>query len=223
MRVAVFGATGVAGRGVLSACLTAPEVEQVVVVVRTLTGVTHPKLRELMWHDFADLSQLESQLTGMDACFYCLGVPSAGMSEEKYRVVTQDYALAAARALQAASPGHAFHFTSGRGTNAGSRMMWARVKGETELALAQLGLARLTCWRPGYIHPQTPREHAGVGDRIMRTLYPMLRGVRSMTIDAEAIGEAMLEAQRTGVVGTLENEQLRDLADAWRARGGVEI
>lgn len=218
MRVAIFGATGVAGRGVLAACLAAPEVEQVVVVVRRSTGMSDPKLREVIWQDFGDLSKLEPQLTGIDACFYCLGIASAGMSEQDYRLVTRDYALAAARALLAASPGHAFHFISGGGTNADSRMMWARVKGETERELGQIGLARLTCWRPAYIHPLTPREGAGVGERVMRTLYPIMRGVRSMTVGAEAIGEAMLEAQRIGRVGTLENRELRELADAWRGR-----
>ena len=223
MRVTVFGATGVAGSGVLSACLAAPEVEQVVVIVRKSTGVTDPKLQEVIWQDFANLSPLESRLTNIDACFYCLGIASAGMSEQDYRVVTRDYALAAAKVMLAASPGHAFHFISGGGTNAESRMMWSRIKGQTEIELGQLsvdgrGLARLTCWRPGYIHPQTPREHVGLVERSVRMLYPILRGIRSMSVDAEAIGEAMLEAQRTGRVGTFENTQLRDLADAWRAR-----
>ncbi|MFV8752639.1 epimerase [Nannocystaceae bacterium ST9] len=217
MRVVVFGATGAAGRGVLEACLAAPEVEQVIAVVRRSTALAHAKLRESIWTKFDDLAGLEPELVGVDASFYCLGVASAGVSEADYRVVTFDYALAAAKALHAASPGAAFHFISGQGTSATSRFMWARVKGETELALGQLGLARVTCWRPGYIHPVVPRENGSFGDRVARALYPVLRGFAGMSVEAFAIGEAMLEAQRIGRVGIVENREIRALAAAHRA------
>lgn len=220
LRVAVFGATGAAGDGALRACLAAPEVAEVRAVLRRPTGVTDPKLRELVCADFADLGPLHDQLAGLDACFYCLGISVSQVPDEaKYRTITHDYALAAARALLAASPGHGFHFLSGQGTDPQSRMMWARVKGETELALGELGLARLVCWRPGYIHPGPGREAKGLAAGFARAIYPLLRPFSGMSVEALQLGEAMLEAQRIDHAGVVENREIRALAARWRARG----
>ncbi len=221
LRVAVFGATGAAGDGALRACLAAPEVTEVRAVLRRPTGRTDAKLREVVCRDFADLGPLHADLAGLDACFYCLGISVSHVPDEAaYRTITYDYALAAARALRAASPGHTFHFLSGQSTNPKSRMMWARVKGETELALADLGLARLVCWRPGYIHPGPGREVKGFAAGLGRALYPIIKPFPGMSVDALQLGEAMLAAQLDGTAGTLENREIRALAARWRARAG---
>jgi uncharacterized protein YbjT (DUF2867 family) len=219
-RIALFGATGAAGGGVLDACLKAPEVGSVLAVVRRPTGLTHEKLEELTCSNFADLSSLTDRLGGIDACFYCLGISATQVSGEKeYREITETYALAAAAALKTASPQHIFHFISGGSTNPKSRMMWARVKGETELALQAFGLAGIVCWRPGYIHPLAPRKNAGATEHIMRAVYPLFKGIESMSIPADDIGYAMIEAQLQGQKsGTHENAAIRDLARKYRAR-----
>ena len=128
MRILLFGATGMVGRGVLRECLLDPDVAQVVTVGRAAVGEEHPKLREVVLADLTDYSTLD--LGGFDACFFCLGVSSAGMSEAAYRRVTYDITVAAARALVTANPAMTFVYVSGAGTDSTEkgRTMWARVK-----------------------------------------------------------------------------------------------
>src|SRR5579883_3414043 len=150
MRVVLFGATGMVGGGVLRECLLDPGVERVLSIGRRPSGQTHDKLRELVLPDLADYSGVAADLAGQDACFFCLGVSSAGMSEADYRRVTHDIAVAAGRALLAASPQATFVFVSGAGTDGTgkSRTMWARVKGETENAILDMGFRRAYAFRP---------------------------------------------------------------------------
>ena len=115
MKVVLFGATGMIGQGVLRECLLDPEVESVVAIVRSATGQRHPKLREVVHRDFTDFSGIESDLSGQDACFFCLGVSSVGMKEADYRRVTYDFTMAAARLLARLNPGMTFVFVSGAG------------------------------------------------------------------------------------------------------------
>lgn len=81
MKVILFGATGMVGQGVLRECLLDPDVERVLAIGRSPTSQRHDKLRELVLHDFSDFSGVESELSGYDACFFCLGVSSAGMTD----------------------------------------------------------------------------------------------------------------------------------------------
>ena len=108
MQVLLFGATGMVGQGVLRECLLDADVESVVIVVRSTTGQQNAKLREILHNDFLDFSPIEGQLSGFDACFFCLGVSSAGMSEENYRRITYDFTLAAARVLARLNPNMTF-------------------------------------------------------------------------------------------------------------------
>src|SRR5271167_131287 len=121
MKVLLFGATGMVGQGVLRETLLDPGVERVLVVGRSPTGQQHPKLRELRIPDVSDLSAVESELGGADACFFCVGVSSAGMSEERYTRLTYDLTLAVARALVRLSPAMTFIYVSGLGTDSSER------------------------------------------------------------------------------------------------------
>src|ERR1700690_3926210 len=136
MNVILFGATGMVGQGVLRECLLDAGVQRVLSIGRTATGEQNPKLQELLRNDLFDYSAIENQLAGFDACFFCLGVSSAGMAEDKYRRITYDLTLAAARCLAKLNPNMTFIYVSGMGTGSSGRSstMWARVKGETENA-----------------------------------------------------------------------------------------
>ncbi|WAL75780.1 NAD-dependent epimerase/dehydratase family protein [Kitasatospora sp. YST-16] len=207
MRTIIFGATGMVGQGVLDACLRDDGVTDVLVVGRTPTGRTHPKLHEIHHGDFTDLTAIQEQLAGYDACFYCLGVSAAGRSEADYRTVSHDYPLAAARALLTASPDLAFCYVSGAGTDptGRSRMMWARVKGETENALLELS-PRAYMFRPALITPlpgttsKTPWYTLLY--RILAPLNPLLRRLAPRHVTSSTqLGQAMIRTAQDGPPG----------------------
>jgi uncharacterized protein YbjT (DUF2867 family) len=221
LRVTVFGATGVAGGGVLQAWLNDPRVEEVRTVTRRNLGITHEKLREVLCNDFERLDEIGEALTGADALCFCLGISASQVSgEAEYRVITHDYAVAAALALKAASPEATFHFVSGSGTNAKSRMMWARVKGETEQELQQLGLGGIVCWRPGMILADQPPRGLPWSYRAAYPVMRLLSFIPSLSIGAEELGQAMLEATLAGrSEGTLENREIREEAKRYQTKG----
>ena len=155
MKVILFGATGMVGQGVLRECLLDTDVESVLAVGRSATGQASPKLREIVHANFLDFSAIESQLTGYDACFFCLGVSSLGMDEERYRHLTYDITMAAATALAKLNPGMVFTYVTGRGTDSTEKgpLMWARVKGKTENDLLKLPFKAAYMFRPAGIQP----------------------------------------------------------------------
>jgi uncharacterized protein YbjT (DUF2867 family) len=154
MNVILFGASGMVGGGALRECLESPQVESVLSVGRQPCGMVHPKLRELLRSDLFALDDVKGDLEGYDACFFCVGVSSAGMSEADYRRVTLDLTLAAATVLGEASPGLTFCYVSAQGADSSGRgrFMWARVRGETENRLLQMPFPAYV-FRPGYIQP----------------------------------------------------------------------
>ncbi|MDQ0951124.1 uncharacterized protein YbjT (DUF2867 family) [Streptomyces phaeochromogenes] len=205
MKVILFGATGMVGQGVLRECLRDAGVESVLVVGRTAVGVSHPKLREVVRADLMDLGGLESELSGYDACFFCLGVSSAGMKEDTYRKVTYDLTLEVARSLGRWNPGLTFCYVSGQGTDgsAQGRVMWARVKGETENALLALDGVEAYMFRPGLIQPMHGIRSK---TRVYRVIYaltgsllPLLRKLVPRRITTtEQVGLAMIAVARDG-------------------------
>jgi uncharacterized protein YbjT (DUF2867 family) len=155
MKAVLFGATGMIGQAVLRECLLDADVTEVLSVGRRAGNTQHAKLREIVHHDMVDLGPIEAQLAGYDACLFCLGSTSVGMTEAEYTRVTYDVAMAAATALCRQSPGMTFVFISGRATDASEKgkLMWARVKGKTENAIARLPFKATYMFRPGYIQP----------------------------------------------------------------------
>jgi len=205
MNVLLFGASGMVGQGVLRECLLDPEVTAVLSIVRSSTGQRHPKLREIVHQDFFDFSSIESELAGFDSCFFCLGVSSAGMSEQDYRRITFDITLAAAQTLVKLNPNMTFIYVSGAGTDSSEhgRMMWARVKGQTENALLRLPFKAAYMFRPGVIVPLH-----GINSRtmlyrvpyaILGPLLPLLnRLFPKYVTTTEKLGRAMLIAAKRG-------------------------
>jgi len=169
MKVIMFGATGMVGQGVLRECLLDASVESVLVVGRSPTGQHHAKLLEILHQDFMHFSGIESELKGYDACFFCLGVSSVGMEAERYRYLTYDVTMAAAKTLVTLNPGMVFTYVTGRSTDSTEQgpVRWARVKGKTENDLLKLPFKAAYMFRPAGIQP--------------------LHGVRSKTLWVQAI------------------------------------
>jgi uncharacterized protein YbjT (DUF2867 family) len=205
MKVILFGATGMVGQGVLRECLIDPGVESVLAVGRSPTGQRDPKLREIVHDDFFDFSGVESQLVGYDACFFCLGVSSVGMDEERYRHLTYDLTMAAATTLAKLNPGMVFVYVTGRGTDSTEqgRLMWARVKGKTENDLLKLPFKAAYMFRPAGIQPlhgvrsKTPWVQA-----IYLVTAPLLsllaRTSPQYMTTTEQVGRAMIKVAREG-------------------------
>ena len=204
MNVVVFGATGMVGQGVLRECLLDPGIESVVTVGRRATGQQHEKLREIVLPDVSDLSSVEGEMAGMDACMFCLGVTSAGLSEEEYTRVTHDLTLSVARTLASANPDMTFLFISGQGSDSSERgrVMWARVKGRTENALLAMPFGAVYVFRPGGIiplHGVTSRTAwIRIALALTRPLYWLFRRFPGVVTTSEQLGRAMIAVARNG-------------------------
>ena len=218
MKVVLFGATGMVGQGVLRECLLDPGVEEVLSVGRRGTGKTDPKLKELVRSDLTNYVDVADALAGYDACYFCLGITSVGMSEADYRKVTRDIAVAAAQVLVEKNPGMTFVFVSGQGTDSTEKgsVMWARVKGEAENAILALPFRAKYLFRPGVIKPMHGIQSRTASYRILYVLFsPLfflfgLLAPRKLTT-TERIGRAMLNVTRRGFDKTiLTNSDIND-------------
>lgn len=219
MRVIVFGATGMVGQGVLRECLIDPGIECVLVVGRSPTGVRNAKLTEIIHGDFMDYSAIEVQLTGFDACFFCLGVSSIGMNEERYRHLTYDITLAAATTLARLNPQMTFVYVTGAGTDSTeqSSLMWARVKGKTENDLFRLPFKGAYMFRPGAIQPlHGARSKTAWVQTVYDVSWPLWSVLRRIAprhvTSTEQIGRAMIRVAREGYPRrVLEMEDINSL------------
>lgn len=207
------------GQGALREALVDARVEQVLTVGRRATGLTHAKLRELVHADLFDYSAVESQLTGYDACLFCLGVSSAGMNEAEYTRVIHDLTMAAARTLAKLNPALTFCFVSGAGTASSEqgRSMWARVKGRTENALLKLPFKAAYMFRPAFILPMDGITSRTTSYRILysvlRPLSPLLLRMPRFATTTQKLGRAMLNAAAAGASKpVLESADLDELA-----------
>jgi uncharacterized protein YbjT (DUF2867 family) len=219
MKVILFGATGMIGQGVLRECLLDNDVEKVLAIGRAATGQQHPKLRELVHADLFDLSAIRGELAGHDACFFCLGVSAAGMSEAEYRKITYELTLSVARTLVEVSPAMTFMYVSGAGTDSTEkgRSMWARVKGQTENALLKLPFKGNYMLRPGFIRPMHGITSKTTVYRIAYAiLWPfgwLLQAFPGIATTTEKLGKAMLEiAKRGAPKQVLESRDLNAIA-----------
>ncbi len=193
------------GQGVLRECLLDGGVERVVTVGRSATGARNGKLREVVHADLWNYSSIEADLTGFDACFFCLGVSSAGMKEADYERVTYGIAMAAGETLCRLNPEMTFVFVSGAGTDSTERgrVMWARVKGKTENALLRLPFKAAYMFRPGFIEPLHGARSKTAAYRVLyavgKPLFPAIRwAFPDAVLSTESIGRAMLNVARHG-------------------------
>jgi len=215
MRVVMFGASGMVGQGVLRECLLDTQVDAVLSVGRTSTGQRAEKLQEILLKDVGDLTGVEDRLRGYDACFFCLGVSSAGMSEADYRRVTYDLTVGVAQTLVRLSPGMTFVYITGAGTDSTEhgRSMWARIKGQTENALLRMPFKAAYMFRPAVIQPLHGIHSKTRSYRILyAVMWPFIPLVKALSPNSvtstERVGRAMirvaLEGAPTRVLGTRE-------------------
>jgi uncharacterized protein YbjT (DUF2867 family) len=209
MKAVLFGATGMVGQAVLRECLRDDGVERVLAIGRSATGVAHPKLRELTFDEATDV-----ELGGCDACFFCLGVSSAGMNEADYTRLTYDLTMEWAQRLARINPRMTFVYVSGAGTD--GKAMWARVKKRTEDALLALFpsayMVRLAALRP--MHGERSKTRwTRISYALFRPLLPLLyRFAPGAVITSEELGRAMIRAAREGAPKrVLEGRDLRAL------------
>jgi uncharacterized protein YbjT (DUF2867 family) len=205
MNVLILGATGMVGQGVLRECLLDDGVKRVVTLGRSEVPQRHPKLRQIVHADLLDLTPIEDQLTDLDACFYCLGVSAAGISEQEYARVNHDFTLSVAQTLVRVDPDMTFVYVSGKGTDSSEhgRVMWARVKGRTENDLLALPFVSAYMLRPAVIVPmhgiksKTPLYR--IFYSVMAPFYPLLTKLSPKYVTTtERLGRAMLRLARTG-------------------------
>jgi uncharacterized protein YbjT (DUF2867 family) len=193
------------GQAVLRECLLDPGVGRVVTIGRRPTGQSNSKVTELVRPDLATLAPIENQLTGFDACFFCLGVSALGMTEEQYTRVNYDLTISVARTLLRTSPNVTFIYVSGAGTDSSERgrTMWARVKGRTENTLLSLPFKAAYMFRPGAVIPlhgiRSSTRWYNVMYAVTKPIYPILRRLApTMVTTTEELSRAMLAVARNG-------------------------
>ncbi len=179
IRAIVTGTTGMVGEGVLYECLQNPLVEAILVINRKACGYTHPKLKEILHQDFLDISSIANQLSGYNACFFCLGISSVGVKEDVYYKMTYTLTLHIAETLSKLNPDMTFCYVSGAGTNSSEKgsSNWARIKGKTENDLMKLPFRKVFAFRPGFIKPIKGLKNAHPFYKYINWLYPVGRAL----------------------------------------------
>ncbi len=196
----ITGATGMVGEGVLLECLAHPDVESILIINRKPLGMTHPKLRETIVTDFFALEPITRELTGYNACFFCLGISSVGISREEYRHITFDLTLNVAQVLERLNPGMTFCYVTGAGTDSSEkgRSAWARVKGATENALLRL-FKNAYMFRPGFMKTSPGQKNIKGWYKYIAWLYPIGRKLYPAGFcTLREVGQAMINAALKG-------------------------
>ncbi len=218
MKLIITGSTGMVGKGVLLECIDDPTVEQVLLINRNPIDVSHQKVKEIIHKDFRDFTAIKEQLAGYDACFHCMGVSSAGMSEEKFTEITYTMSKSLASTLNSLNKNMVFNYVSGVGTDSTEKIstMWARVKGKTENMILNMGFKDAYMFRPGAILPER-----GVKSKtrlyntlylITRPLFPLMKRMKSVTTTTR-IGKAMINLyNKPQALKHLEGADINDVA-----------
>ena len=215
IKVILTGATGMVGEGVLLSCLGHPDIQEVLIVSRRPSPLRHAKLKELIVPDFFKIDDHIEQLGGYDACFYCAGISSVGMNEDKYSFITYDTTMHFARTLAELNPGMVFNFVSGSHTDSSGqgKVMWARVKGKTENALQTIGFKGQYNFRPGAMQHVPGQQNAKVLYRIIVGIINMISPQRVCSL--QDIAKAMIHTTRKGHnKPVLEVKDIRAAANA---------
>lgn len=200
IKVMVTGATGMVGEGVMLTCLGHPDVDQVLVINRKPNGITHPKLKEIIHGDFFNLGPIETHLKGYNACFFCLGVSSVGMSKADYKRTTFDLTLNVARTLAKNNSDMTFTYVTGSGTDSTERgpIAWARVKGATENELMKI-FKNAYMFRPAIMKAVAGQKNLKGLYKALEWIYPIGRYLYpSGFCTLNEVGTAMIKCATQG-------------------------
>ena len=200
--IAIFGASGTAGDGILKAALANPDVRKIHVITRRSTprieeGIASGKVQMTIHMDYLDYSAIREQMADVDAVFWAIGLSSIGVDEETYRKIHIDFPR---RFVEewinvSAKPGISFHYISSSDISEDSSAMWARVKVQAEKTLIDLASntnLRVIAYRPDYIGPTDEEVHIG-----QTALYWFFAPV-GVAVKATQIGQAMMEVTARG-------------------------
>ena len=220
MKTMILGATGMVGQGVLRECINDPEVQEILVVGRRLASIQHPKIQEIIHGNLHDCSSIEPQLTGWDACMFCIGVSSFGMGEDEYTLITYELTKYLAETILRLNPGIVFIYISGDGTDSSEKgkIKWARIKGKTENMLLKMPFKAAYMFRPGLIQPlhgiQAQTKVYRYTYVVLKPIISILRNLFPSAISTtEELGQAFLNAAKTGFhKPIIEKEDIRLLA-----------
>ncbi|SDG19846.1 NAD dependent epimerase/dehydratase family protein [Pedobacter terrae] len=191
--IIITGATGMVGEGVLMQCLNSTEIDHILVINRKPCAYTHPKLKEIIHSDFFDFSAIENQLSGYNACFFCLGITSVGADEETYYKMTYTLTMHVAQTFSKLNSDMTFCYVSGAGTHANGRLKWAQVKGKTENDLTKLPFQQVFNFRPGFIKPLPGQKYAHPFYQYINWLFPIGRTIYPNGFCTMAeLGQAMI-------------------------------
>ena len=218
-KVIITGSTGMVGKGVLLECLDHADIAQVLIINRSSLNIRHPKLKELLLKDFTKIDSLKDQLSGYDACFFCMGVSAMGLDEKAYSSLTFDPVQAFCDVLYELNPNLVFNYVSGYGTDSSEkgRVMWARIKGKTENYVLNKGFKNAYAFRPGFIIPEkdikSKIEWYDVVFKILRPIFPLMKKSKSITTTTK-IGIAMIHSLSVDLAKKhLENKDINALAN----------
>jgi uncharacterized protein YbjT (DUF2867 family) len=213
IKIILTGATGMVGEGVLLECLENPNVSEILSVSRKPSGKTHPKLKEYLVPDFLSIDINDENLKGYDACFFCAGISSVGMSEEEYTGITYDTTLHFAETVLHQNPEIVFNYVSGAGTDSSEsgKLMWAKVKGRTENALKKMNFKGAYNFRPGFMKPVDGQLNVKWFFKPFIWIFPVFLPTKSLTL--HEVGRAMINATQKGYpTSTLEIRDIKNLA-----------
>lgn len=192
-KVIITGTTGMVGEGVLICCLNSPEIDAILVINRKPCGYTHPKLKEIIHQDFFNLAPIEHQLSGYNACFFCLGISSVGVAKEPYYKMTYTLTMHVAGTLSRLNRDMTFCYVSGSGTNPDGKLSWQKVKGKTENELTMLPFAQVYNLRPGFIKPIKEQKYAHRFYTFINWLFPVGRAIsKNGFCTMQELGNAMI-------------------------------
>jgi hypothetical protein len=201
IKVIITGATGMVGEGVLHECIQHEGIEEILIIGRKSCGFSNPKLKEIIHKDFYDISLIKNELSGYDACFFCLGTTSVGKTESEYYKMTYTLTMHFAENISSVNSGMTFCYISGSGTDSSEKgkIMWARIKGKTENDLMKLPFKHVYAFRPGFMKPTKGLKNTLSMYKYFGWLYPVIKALLPNYVSTlQELGLSMINSALKG-------------------------